>query len=130
LVDARDVAEAHLLALEKGRRGERYLAAGRHLTMRELFAVLERVSGVKAPTRALPLPALYGIAAFAELAAWITKKPALLSLATVRLMRRENDRTRFDPAKAQRELGLRFRPVEETLADELAWFRAQGLLPA
>jgi len=129
VVDARDVAAAQIAAAEQGRRGERYLAAGRHMTTAELFPVLERVSGVKAPTRRLPLSALYGIAAIQEGYARLTGRPVLLSLASVRLMAREGERTRFDHRKSEQELGLRFRPVEETLADEIAWFRSAGLLP-
>ena len=45
-VDARDVTEHQILAMEKGRRGERYLAAGRHMEMREIMAALAQVSGV------------------------------------------------------------------------------------
>ncbi len=128
-VDARDVALAQIAAAERGRRGERYLAAGRHMTMAELFRALERVSGVAAPTRRLPVPLLYALAAAGELLARTTGRPALLSLASVRILLQENERSRFDPAKAQGELGVTFRPVEETLADEIAWFRAHGMLP-
>jgi dihydroflavonol-4-reductase len=53
----------------------------------------------------------------------------LLGLATVRLVAREAERTRFDHARSARELGLTFRPVEETLRDEVAWYRANGWLP-
>lgn len=129
-VDARDVALAQIAAAEKGRRGERYLAAGRHMSMAEVFATLERVTGVPAPRRRLPVALLYAIATGAELAARATGKPALLSWATVRIMRQERERSRFSAEKSQRELGLSFRPVTETLADEVAWFRANGMLPA
>lgn len=127
-VDARDVALAQLLAAEKGRRGERYLAAGRNQNMSDLFVALERVSGKKAPTRRIPLPALYALAALQELWSRIAKKPVLLSWDGVRLLARENGRTSFDPAKTQRELGLQFRPIEETLRDEIAWYRNHGWL--
>ena len=43
-------------------------------------------------------------------------------------MLREADRTHFNPAKSERELGLTFRRVEETLADEVTWYRANGWL--
>lgn len=127
-VDARDVALAQIAAAEHGRRGERYLVAGRHLTMADLLAKLESVSGVKAPTRRIPAPLLYLIACLAEMRARLTGKAALLSLATVRLMLQERDRSRFDSAKSETELGITFRPVEETLAEEIAWFRRHGLL--
>jgi dihydroflavonol-4-reductase len=128
-VDARDVAFAQLAAAERGRRGERYLAAGRHMTIAELLAALERVSGVRAPTRRIPVPMLYAVAGVSELLARTLGRPALLSLATVRIMLQEADRSRFSDAKSRRELGLAFRPVEETLTDAIAWFRAHGMLP-
>jgi dihydroflavonol-4-reductase len=128
LVDARDVAAALLLVAEKGRRGERYLAAGRNHTMEDLFRLLEKVSGVKAPSRQIPVMALYLLAAVQESWARLTKKPVLLSWAGVRLLTRETGRTQFDHGKSQRELGLRFRPAEETLRDEIGWYRDNGWL--
>lgn len=128
VVDARDVAETQWAVLERGRRGERYLSAGRNLTMASLFPVLERVSGVKAPTRRIPMPMLYLIGGGAELWARLTRQPVLVSLAVVRLIAQENGRTTFDHTKRERELGLSFRPVEETLRDSVAWYRANGWL--
>jgi nucleoside-diphosphate-sugar epimerase len=126
-VDARDVAQIILAAFEKGRRGEHYLAAGRHMHMREVMQSYEAVTGVKAPRRSLPAALLWTIAYLQELNARLTGKPALLSVATVRTMRDEFDRSRFSPDKTQRELGLGFRPVTETIRDEVAWLRARGL---
>jgi len=122
------VAEAAIAAAEKGRRGERYLAAGRHMTMAEVLAAYARVSGRAAPAQTIPGPVLLAIATASEAKAKLTKKPVLLSLATVKLMLREADRTRFDHTKSQRELGLVFRPVDQTLTDEIAWYRANGWL--
>jgi dihydroflavonol-4-reductase len=129
LVDARDVTQALILAAEKGRRGDRYLAAGRNKTMADLFAALESVSGVKAPTRRIPIFMLYLLAVLQESWARLTKRPVLLSWAGVRLLTRERGRTQFNHEKSERELGLRFRPVEETLRDEIAWYRSNGWLP-
>lgn len=126
VVDARDVAQAHIAAAMKGRRAERYLAAGRHMTMRELVPLLGQVAAVKTPTRTLPVPLLFILAALQELYARCSGKPVLLSLATVKLMLREADRTHFNHAKSERELGLIFRPVAETLADTINWYRDHG----
>ena len=128
VVDARDVARAQIAASIKGRRGERYLAAGRHMTMAEVFAMLETVSGVASPRRAMPLGLLWVLAGVSETISRITRKPALMSWATVRLMAQEADRTRFDHRKTKRELGIAFRPVEETFAAEIEWYRANGWL--
>ncbi len=129
VVDARDVAAIQIAAAERGRRGEKYLAAGRHMTMADLYRALEQVSGVKAPARRIPMAALYGIAAGSELWFRVTGKPVLLSMATVKLMAREADRSHYYHGKTLREFGLGFRPVVETLADEIGWFAANGYLP-
>lgn len=126
-VDARDVALAMISAASAGRRGEHYLAAGRCMTLGELFQVLEAESGVKAPTRPLPLPLMYAVAAVQEVVARTTGKPALLSWAAVKSLEREAGRTRFDHSKSERELGLTFRPVADTVRDTIDWLRAEAL---
>ncbi len=126
VVDARDVAQAHIAAAQQGRRGERYLAAGRHMTMRQLVPLLGKIAEVATPTRALPLPLLYALAAVQEVYARVSGQPILLSLATVRLMVKEAGRTHFNHTKSERELALKFRPLEQTVADTVGWYRAQG----
>ncbi len=128
VVDARDVARIQIEAAARGRRAERYLAAGQHMTMTEVFAALEKVSGVAAPKKKIPIALLWVLAAFSEAAAKLTGKAALMSWATVRLMAQESERTRFDPSKTERELGITFRPVEDTFATEIAWYQKNGWL--
>lgn len=123
VVDARDVALAMILASERGKCGERYLAAGRHMSMHELVPLLGNIAGVKTPTRTLPLPLLYLVATLQEAYARISGKPVLLSMATVRLMVKEANRSHFNHTKSERELGLTFRPVEQTLKDTVSWLR-------
>jgi len=123
VVDARDVALAQIAAARHGRRGERYLAAGRHLTMAELVPIIGRIAGVRTPQRQLPVPLLYALAGLQEAYARLTGKPVLLSLATVRLMLREAGRSRFNPSKSEQELDLSFRTLERTLSDTLDWYR-------
>ncbi|NPD16703.1 SDR family oxidoreductase [Xinfangfangia sp. D13-10-4-6] len=126
-VDARDVAFALVAAAEKGRRGEHYLAAGHHIAMPDLVRIYEQVTGIPAPRRQIPVAVLWPIAALQEIIARVTGRPALLSLATVRTMRAEAERTRFNPEKSRNELGLTFRPIAETIRDEVGWFRGQGM---
>jgi dihydroflavonol-4-reductase len=129
VVDARDVALHLLSALERGRNGERYLAAGRHMTMDDLFPLLAEATGVAAPTRRIPLVMLKGLAALNEFYASVTGKPVLIGRATVKLIEQEAGRTHFDHTKSETELGCHFRPVAETLSDTVHWFRCNGLLP-
>ena len=126
VVDARDVAACMITAAERGRRGESYLCAGCHMTMPELLARLERAKRGQVPSRHIPIGLLFAIAAGYEAYARLTGKPILISLASVRLLARENDRSHLNHDKSQRELGIRFRSFDETLADVIAWYRANG----
>lgn len=128
IVDARDVARAMITAAQKGRSGERYLAAGRHISMAELMPLLEASTGVKAPTRQLPIQLLYLLAALYEVYGKLTGNPILLSLASVKLIANEKDKSHYNHAKSERELGIKFRPKQETVADTINWYREQGWL--
>ncbi|WP_416261339.1 SDR family oxidoreductase [Gibbsiella quercinecans] len=130
LVDARDVAEHEILAMECGRRGERYLAAGCHMTMGELMNELAKVSNIPAPTKPISLLVLRLLAQGYEIYHRLTKKPVLLSKSSVDLMSREYLRTRFSHTKSQRELGCEFRPLDETLDDVLKWYQQHNFLTA
>ena len=127
LVDARDVAKIAILALEKGRQGENYLAAGRAIKMEELLALLENISGIKAPTFKAPIPMLFVMAYISEIGARLFKKPALISIAALKLLIREKGVMNFDHTKTRTELGFDFRPIDETLRDEITWIRANLL---
>jgi dihydroflavonol-4-reductase len=128
VVDARDVAEAIIAAESRGISGQSYLAAGRNCSMADLADKLQEISGVPHPRQSIPMSAVFLLAACNELYARLTGRPVLLSLASARLMSREANRTEFDHRDTETKLGIQFRPIEETLRDELAWFRAQGLI--
>jgi len=61
-----------------------------------------------------------------EIYARLTGKPILLSMATLRLLIREEDRTCFNHRKSEQELGLNFRALELTITDTVAWYRDHG----
>ncbi|MEM9144674.1 MAG: NAD-dependent epimerase/dehydratase family protein [Pseudomonadota bacterium] len=125
LVDVRAVAEATLVALDRGEAGRRYLLAGETLDTAALMALFERVSGVTPPRARVP----HGIALAAGLVeapvARLRCKPPTAPLTGVRLA---GPRLRFDAARARAELGFAPPPVEAALRDALLWMRAQGWL--
>jgi dihydroflavonol-4-reductase len=130
VVDARDVAAFEIAAIEHGRSGERYLAAGQHMTMATIFPLVAEASGVKAPTKKIPLFILKIMAYLSELYAGLTGKPILLSQATVKLIIQEENRTHFDHRKSFQELDVQFRPVSETLSSVIQWYETHGFIPA
>ena len=104
-VHVRDVAVGHILAAEKGRIGERYILgnAEGNWTMKQAFAVLEELTGVRAPRFRIPY-SLALVAAYAdETLSLLTRRPPKAPLAGVRMAKHK---MYFNPAKAIRELGL------------------------
>jgi dihydroflavonol-4-reductase len=124
VVDVEDVALGHLLAAEKGRIGERYILGHANLTLPQLFQLLERVSGVKAPRLRIPYGCAYLSACVSELVArTITHKPPFVTLAGVKLSRKHMF---FNASKAVRELGFPQTPAVEALSKAVQWFRSHG----
>jgi len=124
VVDARDVAAAVLQAAERGRPGERYIVAGRPATLLEISQTLERLSGIPAPRLRVPYTAMLGFAYVSKLVSRLTGAPALVTPEALKTLQEDYD---VSSAKAMRELGVTFRPLEETLRDEIAWFRARSV---
>lgn len=124
LIHVRDVARGHILAAQHGRIGERYMLAGENLTLRELLAMLQALTGRKMPRAQVPWLLAYGFAAVSEFVAdHITHKPPTAPLTGVRLALHP---CRFDNAKAREALGFAPRPLDETLPEALAWLRESG----
>jgi dihydroflavonol-4-reductase len=121
VVAAQDVARGHVLALERGRVGERYLLGGDNLTMRGLFELIAEAGGVPEPRVAVPYTIAIGAArVFDILSRPLGREPELLVLDAVRLARLP---MYFTSAKAEAELGYAHRPAREALAEAVQWFR-------
>jgi nucleoside-diphosphate-sugar epimerase len=107
VVDARDVAVAHRLAMETpGAAGNRYICAGEHLWMGDIAAVLAAEfgpQGFRVPTRRLPYGLMWVIARFDK-----TIRLALNLVGVPQLVSAE---------KASQELGWTARPARESIVD-------------
>jgi dihydroflavonol-4-reductase len=102
VVDVHDVAHGQLLALERGRSGERYILGGADLTLEELFQAISDLAGRPRPTRRIPYAAARALA-----------KAGLANAQEVLLARVP---MYYSWAKAARELGYSPGPVEPALA--------------
>lgn len=121
LIDVDDVAVGHLHAMEKGRIGERYILGNRNLMLREVFALLSRLTGVPAPTIKLPRLAILPLAyANQWLSDYVTHRPPRIPLEGVKMARYV---MHYDCSKAIRELALPQTPVEVALEKAVCWFR-------
>lgn len=120
VVDVDDVAQGELLALARGRRGERYILGHANLTMRDLLEELAVVSGRKPPRFRMPHLLALGLAhADAFVMVRILGRPPRIPLEGVRTARQFMF---ADCRRAVRELGLRQTPIREALAKAVRWF--------
>ncbi len=126
-VDARDAAEGMILAMERGKPGERYLLTACNITLRELFARVGRIAGVPAPT--LPMPRAPHLArAGASLLGRIARRVgATLPIDPVSL-----EMAQYywycSSERAEHELGWTHRDANETLADTVRDLRDRGVV--
>lgn len=125
LVHVDDVAAGHVLALEHGRIGERYILGGEDVALGDMLASVARLVGRTPPTLRLPQAPLFPLAWINERLARVTGKEPFLTVDALKMSRHHMF---YSSAKAQAAIGYRARPWEEAVADAVAWFRAAGMI--
>ncbi|MDR4463510.1 MAG: NAD-dependent epimerase/dehydratase family protein [Nitrospira sp.] len=123
IIDVDDVATGHLLAMEKGRQGERYILGSTNLLLREVFEILSKLTGVKAPALKLPRGAVLPLAYLNHWFANLTGLPPRIPLEGVKMAKYK---MHYDCSKAVRELGLPQNPPEIALEKAVRWFKSHG----
>ena len=119
-----DLAEGHLLALEKGRQGRSYICGGDNISMAELLEVLSNVTGLPRASRRFPstFPMLAGRASQFIEGNLLRREPRVpleaAQMATTVMT--------FDDSRARSELGYRSRPAAFALYDSARWFVENG----
>ena len=124
LVDVRECALGHVVALEKGRPGERYILGGENLTLKQILDKLGEISGLPSPKVKLPYVFAFatGIVDEAITGRLLHREPR----ATVDSVRMGKKKMFASCAKAERELGWKIVPVEAALRRAVEWFQANG----
>ncbi|NCJ07991.1 NAD-dependent epimerase/dehydratase family protein [Synechococcales cyanobacterium C] len=123
LIHVQDVAQGHLLALEKGRTGERYILGNQNLTLKDILGLLSTLTELPAPRFGIPacLPLL--IAYLDEQVLARFGKPPSVPIDGVKMARQQMF---YDASKAVQELELPQTPVKIALKDAIDWFTAHG----
>ena len=120
-----DVAEGHLLALDKGKIGESYVLGGTDVSLKEMLAIIAAITGRKAPRFQMPRRPLFPLAWLAESFATVSGKEPFLTADALKMAKHHMF---FRSDKAVRELGYRYRPYEDALRDAVTWFRQAGYI--
>jgi dihydroflavonol-4-reductase len=120
IVHVDDVAEGHLLAFHHGRVGERYILGGTDLSLKRILTIIAALVGRRPPRVRLPLSLALPLAYAAEACARVGRFETRITVDGVRMARHH---MYFSSAKAARELGYRWRPPEQALADAVRWFQ-------
>jgi dihydroflavonol-4-reductase len=128
LVDVDEVARMHVVALDRGTPGERYILGGENLTLKQILDRMSTITGLPSPTMKVPHAVAMTFALFDET---ITgklrgKEPR----ATVEAVRMGKKMMFASSAKAERDLGFKVLPIYSALRASIDWFIAHGYAPA
>lgn len=125
VIHVRDVARGHLLAAKKGRPGEKYILANRNLLLREVFGILEKITGIPAPNVRIPRSVLLPLAYLSEGVSRVTRREPLIPLDGIRMAHKM---MYYSGEKAVRDLGLVLTPVEDAFREAVGYFSAPEYL--
>ena len=123
LIAVEECARGHLLAEKKGMPGRKYILGNSNLSLREIFVMLQEITGIPAPKIRLPYAPVLAAAWLNEGLSRLTGREPLIPLAGVRMAAHH---MYFDSGRAVRELGLPQTPVKEALERAVLWFRSNG----
>ena len=121
LVDARDVAQGHVLAYETRQARGRHILCTECLPAAELVALVRDIDPtIAVPTRQAALWQVRALARLEQFRSWFGREPRLTPETVREYLGKP---TSYDTSKARRELGWRPRPIRQTVRDTLEWMR-------
>jgi dihydroflavonol-4-reductase len=124
-VDVRDVAAGAILAEEKGQTGRRYLLSGHWVSMCDMAALIQEITGVNTKKPVCPLWLAKAGAPIIQGMSKVSGKRPLYTGVSLKALKSNRN---ISHERAAKELGYDPRPFRDTLADTLSWFKSYGLL--
>jgi len=123
-IRASDCARGHILAMEKGRKGQKYLLHTEFLTLDDLLTIFEAVTGRRRPVLRLPAPVLSAVAEVVQFVLTpFPRIPQRLTPGAIRILRMHRH---LDITKAKEELGYEPTSMREAVQDAYDFFVARG----
>ncbi|MCA9522953.1 MAG: NAD-dependent epimerase/dehydratase family protein [Myxococcales bacterium] len=125
-VASRDIVEGHILAMQKGRSGHKYIFASEYLEVDQLMDLFEEVTGRRRPVRLPPnvmLPIAYVSTLFKR--TFFPKSPHRFTPLAVHVLQ---SRRHADTSKAKRELGFQPTPMRDAIRAAFEFFVEQKMI--
>lgn len=119
LIDVQDVAWGHLLALEKGQTGDRYILGNQNLTLKQILAKLSHITGLPAPKKQIPYWIPYTVAWIDEKVLTLLGKKPSIAIDGVKMSRQKMF---YNSDKAIADLGLPQSSIDNALRNSVDWF--------
>lgn len=114
-----DVARGHVLALEQGEIGERYILGGEDMSLKSILEIICEIGKRKPPTISIPHNLILPIAKLIEIWAGFTGVEPLTTVDGINMAKKH---MYFSSAKAKEKLGYQSRPARAAIDDAIAWF--------
>ncbi len=126
-VAARDIVQGHLLAMSRGRPGQRYIFSTQYMTTDDLMSLFESVTGRPRPRLRLSPPLMSAAAHVSSffLTRLFPEAEQRFTPGAVRLLRM---RRRADCSKARQELGYRPTDLAQAVKEAYGFFAQRGLI--
>lgn len=128
ICDVEDVAKGHLLAMEKGRIGERYILGNENLTYKQIFTLANAVCGKNPPRIGIPVWALAPVGPVLDAVGYFF--PDQLDNFNSAVIKSGGMGLYANSQKAIRELGLSTTPPRKSMEKVLHWFKEHGYVKA
>jgi nucleoside-diphosphate-sugar epimerase len=124
-VPMRDVVNGHILAMEKGRVGERYLLTGEEVSIRQTLEWLSEFTGRSVPSICIPSGLMQNIALVKD---WVERQffPKAYPRFNYHSIRLLKSGKHGDNSKAINELGLSPGKVKDAYEESVEWFDKNG----
>ncbi|OBG39257.1 NAD-dependent dehydratase [Mycobacterium alsense] len=122
VVGIEDAARAMLLAAERGRSGERYIISDRYMSIKELHRIAATAVGRRPPRIPIPMPVLRAGARANDLMARALRRDLPFAYAGMRMAELMSP---LDHGKAERELGWKPEPVEDSIRKAAVFFASR-----
>ena len=126
-VAARDIVQGHILCMDRGRSGEKYIFSTEYKTISDILDLYEDVSGLPRPGRRIPARLMLG---FTEVASYYLSRchPRVNQRFTPGAIRLLQLRRHADTTKARQELGYQPTSIADAVAEAYAFHYGRGAI--